>query len=318
MDHRPDLNDIRNAQRRISPYIHRTPVMTCAALDAMTGNSLFLKCENLQKGGVFKVRGAFNAVLSMTTSEAEPGVVTHSSGNHAAALSMSAQLRGIPAYIVMPANAPRVKVEAVRSYGGQITFCEPTLAARESSAEALMNTTGASLIHPYNDWRIIAGQATCALELLEQIPDLEVILVPVGGGGLLSGSLLCVKSLKAEVRVYGCEPAGADDACRSLRAGRIIPSVHPHTIADGLLTSLGDKTFAVIRELVEDIVLTPEEAIETAMYAIWERMKIVVEPSAAVPLACLLTGKPPLKGKRIGVILSGGNVDFDNVCRREA
>jgi len=290
--------------------------MTCATLDAITGNSLFFKCENLQKGGVFKVRGAFNAVLSMTSSEAESGVVTHSSGNHAAALSMCAQLRGIPAYIVMPSSAPRVKVEAVRSYGGQISFCEPTLAARESLAAALINTTGASLIHPYNDWRIITGQATCALELLEQIPDLEVILAPVGGGGLLSGTLLSVKALKPDVSVYGCEPAGADDACRSLRAGRIIPSDQPHTVADGLLTSLGDKTFAVIKELVEDIVLTPDEAIVAAMYAIWERMKIVVEPSAAVPLACLLTGSPSLRGKRIGVILSGGNVDFDSVPRR--
>lgn len=287
--------------------------MTCSSVNALTGHSLFFKCENLQKAGVFKVRGAFNAVLSMSAARAEAGVVTHSSGNHAAALSMSAQLRGIPAYIVMPSSAPLVKVEAVRSYGGQISFCEPTLAARESLAAALTNTTGASLIHPYNDWRIIAGQATCALELLEQIPDLEVILVPVGGGGLLSGTLLCVKALKPDVSVYGCEPAGADDACRSLRAGRIIPSDQPLTVADGLLTSLGDKTFAVIKELVEDIVLAPEGAILPAMRMIWERMKIVIEPSAAVPLACLLSGQLPLKGKRVGVILSGGNVDLNLV-----
>ena len=311
MEQRPDLATVRQAQRRISPCIHLTPVMTCAALDEISGNSLFFKCENLQKGGVFKVRGAFNAVLSMEPATAAAGVITHSSGNHAAALSMSARYRGLPAHIVMPVTAPRVKIKAVRHYGGLISFCEPTLAARESRTAALMAETGAELVHPYNDWRVIAGQATCALELLEQVPDLDVVLVPVGGGGLLAGSLISAQALKPGVSVYGCEPAGADDARRSLQAGRIVPSVNPQTIADGLLTSLGDRTFSVIREWVEDIVLAPEAAIVDAMRCVWERMKIIIEPSAAVPLACLLCGNLPLRGKRIGVILSGGNVDLN-------
>ena len=292
--------------------------MTCSTLDTLAGNSLFFKCENLQKAGVFKVRGAFNAVLSMSAAESAAGVVTHSSGNHGAALAMSAQLRGIPAYIVMPSSAPRVKIEAVRHYGGMISFCEPTLAARESTTAALINKTGACLIHPYNDWRVIAGQASCALELLEQVPDLEAILVPVGGGGLLSGTLLAVNLSRPGIPVYGCEPAAADDARRSLQAGYIIPSVHPQTVADGLLTSLGDKTFAVIKALVEDIILAPEQAILPAMHAVWERMKIIIEPSAAVPLACLLSGCLPLQGKRIGVILSGGNVDFNEEKNKKA
>jgi threonine dehydratase len=292
--------------------------MTCHTLDQMAGASLFFKCESFQKTGAFKFRGACNAVFSLSDEEASRGVVTHSSGNHAAALSLAARKRGVTARIVMPSNAPQVKVDAVRGYGGIITFCEPTLESRESTAEKVIQKTSAVFIHPYNDNRIIAGQGTAALELLEEITDLDFLLAPVGGGGLLSGTAIAAKGLNPRIKVIGCEPKNADDAYQSIKAGRIIPSENPNTIADGLRTSLGDKTFPIIRDLVDDILLAKEEEIVTAMRHIWERMKIVVEPSAAVPLAVLLSKQHDVAGKKIGVILSGGNVDFSRFFEKLA
>jgi threonine dehydratase len=271
---------------------------------------LFFKCENFQKTGAFKFRGACNAVFLLSEEEASRGVVTHSSGNFAAALALAASKRGITARIVMPSNAPAVKVAAVKGYGGIITFCEPTLASRESMAAKVIEETGATFIHPYNDHRIIAGQGTAALELMEEIPDLDFLLAPVGGGGLLSGTAIAAKGLNPKIKVIGCEPKNADDAYRSMKAGRIIPSENPNTIADGLRTSLGDKTFPIIRDLVDEILLATEEEIITAMRHIFERMKIVAEPSAAVPLAVLLANQLDVAGKKVGVILSGGNMDF--------
>ncbi len=313
----PDLSAIRTAAARIRPYAHRTPVMTCASLDTQVGAQLFLKCENLQKVGAFKFRGATNAVFSLSDTEAARGVVAHSSGNHAQALALAARRRGIPAYIVMPDNAPAVKKAAVAGYGGQITFCAPTLAAREATQAAVVAATGATVVHPYNDVRVIAGQGTATLELLEDVPDLDVILAPVGGGGLLSGTAIAATELSPNIRAIGVEPAGADDATRSLAAGSIIPSLQPQTIADGLLTSLGDLTFPIIRDRVEQIVTVSEEAIVAAMKFIWERAKLIVEPSAAVPIAALWEQRVDLSGLRVGVILSGGNVDLGRLPWQE-
>ncbi len=279
----PDLNAIRAAAARIAPYIHRTPLMTSASLDAVAGAQLFFKCENLQKAGAFKMRGAANAVFSLSDAEAQRGVVTHSSGNHAAALARAAQLRGIRAYVVMPKNAPAAKCAAVIGYGGEITFCEPTLPARELAARAIIERTGAVMLHPYNDERIIAGQATAALELLEQQPDLDFILAPVSGGGLLSGTAIAAKSLRPQIRVIGCEPAGADDAYRSMKAGSIQPLEQANTIADGLRAVLCELTFAIIRERVDEISLVTEEEIVAAMRQLWERMKLVVFPARHPP-----------------------------------
>ncbi len=306
----PRFEDVREAAVRIRPLVHRTPVLTCATLDRRVGARLFFKCENFQKVGAFKFRGACNAVFSLDAAAAARGVATHSSGNHAQALALAARLRGIPAHIVMPENAPGVKREAVAGYGGRIRFCAPTLSAREAALEAMVAETGANFVHPYNDPRVIAGQGTAALELLEEAGDLDALVVPVGGGGLLSGTLLAARGLAPRARVWGVEPAGADDARRSLREGRIVPSVEPRTIADGLLTSLGEVTFAIISRDVEDIATASEEGIAAAMRLIWERMKIVIEPSAAVPLAALLEGTLNLGGLRVGVVLSGGNVDL--------
>lgn len=309
----PDLKDIRNAAVRIRPYAHRTPVLTCASLDARLGATVFLKCENLQKVGAFKFRGAANAVFSLSAAEAAHGVVAHSSGNHAQALALAARLRGVPAYIVMPENAPAVKKAAVAGYGGQITFCTPTLAAREATQAEVVAATGATVVHPYNDVRVIAGQGTATLELLEEVPDLDMILAPVGGGGLLSGTAIAATALAPQIRVIGVEPAGADDARRSLAAGTILPSVNPQTIADGLLTSLGTLTFPIIQSRVEEIVAVSEEAIVAAMRFTWERTKLIVEPSAAVPIAALWERAIDATGKRVGIIISGGNVDLDRV-----
>ncbi len=306
----PSLTDIRAAADRIRRHIHRTPVLSCAGIDRLVGARLFFKCENFQKVGAFKIRGATNAVLSLSEQAAAAGVATHSSGNHAAALALAARLRGVPAYVVMPDTAPQVKKEAVAGYGAKITFCAPTLEAREAGLARIVADTGAAFIPPYNDERIIAGQATAALELLAAIPDLDLILTPVGGGGLVSGTALTVRSLSPRSRVIAAEPRGADDAYRSFRAGHIIPSVNPQTIADGLLTSLGDKTFAIIRDCVDDIVTVEEADIIRAMRLIWERMKIIVEPSAAVPLGALLSRSVDVQGKRVAIILSGGNVDL--------
>jgi threonine dehydratase len=309
----PAFKDIRTAHGQIKPYIHHTPVLTCSAIDDLCGAALFFKCENFQKAGAFKIRGAANTVLSLPESEAAKGVATHSSGNHAAALALAARWRGIRAIVVMPENTPAVKKAAVAGYGAEIVYCEPTLQAREAGLEAVVRKTGAVFIHPYNDPRIIAGQGTAALELLEDAPALDTVMAPVGGGGLLSGTALSVSALSPETAVIAAEPAEADDACRSFRAGRIIPSVNPKTIADGLRTSLGDLTFAVIREHVKDIVTVSEAGIVHAMRTIWERMKIVVEPSAAVPLAALLEGRLDLSGQRAGIILSGGNAALDQL-----
>ena len=310
MEKRPDLSDIRYAHERIIPYIHRTPVLTCSALNKMVDAELYFKCENLQKVGAFKIRGATNAIYSLGLKEAANGVVTHSSGNHAAALSLAARTRGIAARIVMPSNAPKVKIEAVKNYGGIITFCEPNLASRESTAAKIIAETGAVMIHPFNDYRIIAGQGTAALELMEEIPDLDYVLAPVGGGGLLSGTAIAAKSLNPLVKVIGCEPKNADDAFHSKKAGRIIPPENPNTIADGLKTSLGDKTFPIIQEFVDEIILATEEEIVIGMRHIFERMKIIVEPSSAVPFGALLSKKLKVAGKKVGIIISGGNVDF--------
>jgi threonine dehydratase len=305
----PNLAVVRAAHDRIRPFVHRTPVLTCAAIDALAGARVYFKCENFQKAGAFKARGATNAVLSLPEDVAARGVATHSSGNHAAALALAAGRRGVPAYIVMPHTAPAVKRAAVEAYGGRITFCEPDQASREAAAAEVVRTTGATLVHPYNDERVIAGQGTAAVELLEDVPDLDAVLTPVGGGGLLSGTAIAVRGLRPAVRVIGCEPALADDAAQSLRENRIVPARPPVTIADGLRTALGDKTFPIIRELVERIALAEEAEIVAAMRLILERMKIVVEPSAAVPLAALLNRPLDLAGTRVGVILSGGNVD---------
>jgi threonine dehydratase len=309
----PTLHDIRAAATRIQPYIHRTPVLTSESLNQKVEAQVFLKCENLQKVGAFKFRGACNAVFSLSDEQAQCGVCTHSSGNHAQALALAARLRGIPAYIVMPSSAPAVKKAAVAGYGGQITFCEPTLQAREATLAQVVAETGAEIVHPYNDERVIAGQGTAALELLEEVPDLDVILTPVGGGGLLSGTAIAAKGIKPGIRVIAGEPEMADDAYRSLQAGEIIPSIKPRTIADGLLTSLGTITFPIIREHVEQVVTVSEQGIMDAMKFIWERLKIIIEPSSAVAVGVLWERKIDLTGLKVGVILSGGNVDLEKL-----
>lgn len=307
------ITDIKTAAQRIKPYIHRTPVSTNESLNQRVGAQVYLKCENLQKVGAFKFRGASNAVWSLTNEEAAYGVVTHSSGNHAQALALAAKMRGIPAYIVMPSNAPQVKKNAVAGYGGQITFCEPMLSARESTMERIRLDTGATVVHPYDNEHVIAGQGTAALELLEDIPDLDVIIAPVGGGGLLSGTSIAATETKKGIRVLAAEPELADDAYRSLQAGEIIPSTNPKTIADGLLTSLGQLTFPIIQERVEQIVTVSEQGIIESMKFIWERSKIVIEPSAAVPVGVLWERKIDLARLKIGIILSGGNVDLEKL-----
>ncbi len=309
----PNLKDIREAAQRIKPYIHRTPVLTNASLDKQVGAQVFLKCENLQKVGAFKFRGASNAVFSLSEKEAAHGVSTHSSGNHAQALALAARLGGIPAYIVMPNNAPQVKKSAVAGYGGQITFCEPTLEARETTLAKVVEETGATVIHPYNDERVIAGQATAALELLEEVPDLDVIITPVGGGGLLSGTSIAATELKKGIRVIGGEPEMADDALRSIKEGKIIPSVNPRSLADGLLSSLGTLTFPIIQQRVDQIVTVSETGIIESMKYVWERAKIIIEPSAAVAVGVLWEKKIDLSGLKVGVILSGGNVDLEKL-----
>lgn len=305
------LELILEAHARIRDKVNRTPVMTSESLDGLAKAQLFFKCENLQKVGAFKARGATNAVFSLSDEEAKRGVVTHSSGNHAAALARAAKLRGIPAFIVMPNDAPKAKQAAVIRYGGEVIFCEPTLEARETTAQQVIDRTGGVLIHPYNDLRVMAGQGTTAIELLEEVPGLDLILCPVGGGGQLSGIATAAKSLKPGIGIIGVEPANADDAQRSFKAGHIIPSVKPNTIADGLRTSLGDKTFAEIQRYVDDIVTVSEETIVKAMRLIWDVLKIIVEPSGAVSYAAVVEGKVKLEGKRVGLILSGGNLDLD-------
>ena len=309
----PTLDEIQKAANRIRPHIHRTAVLTCTAINKMVGGEIYFKCENFQKAGAFKIRGATNAVFSLDEKKVSRGVATHSSGNHASALALAAKSRGVKAYVVMPENAPQVKKDAVAGYGAEIFFCTPTLRAREETLAKVVDETGAAAIHPYNDFLIIAGQATAALELLQDISDLDIIMTPIGGGGLTSGTALSVRFISPRTKVIAAEPQGADDAYRSFRSGRLIPSENPRTIADGLLTSLGDKTFPIVKHFVDDIVTVTEEGIIEAMRCIWERMKIIIEPSAAVPLGALLTDRLDISGKRVGIILSGGNVDLDRL-----
>jgi len=304
---------IEDARERITGKVSVTPVLTSNTLDALAGARLHFKCENLQKGGAFKARGATNAVFALLETQARRGVATHSSGNHGAALARAAALRGIRAYIVMPDNTSQVKRAAVSRYGAEITWCAPTLAARESTVRQVLAATGATLIHPYDDLLVMAGQGTVALELLNAVPTLDVILCPIGGGGLLSGIAFAAKTIKPGIRVIGVEPAGADDAARSLRAGHIVPVEHPDTIADGLRATVGERPFAEIRRIVDEIITVPDAAIVRAMRQIWEVLKIVVEPSGAVPYAALLGAPEALRARRIGLILSGGNVDLDHL-----
>jgi threonine dehydratase len=305
-----DLAAIQAAHARIRPYIRRTPVLTNVALDLRCRAELFFKCENLQYTGSFKARGATNAVFSLTETAAARGVATHSSGNHAAALARAAGLRKIPAFIVMPSNSPVSKVRNVESYGGRITFCEPTQAAREQTCARITAETGAMLIHPFEDFRVMAGQGTAVLELMEDAPDLDLILVPVGGGGLLSGTAIAAKGVKPGIKVIAAEPAQASDAAQSFHSGKRV-SVQANTIADGLRTSIGAPNFAIIQAKVDDVVTVSEAGIVTAMRQIWEALKIIIEPSAAVPVAAILEGKVSVAGRRTGIILSGGNVDLD-------
>ena len=304
----PTLADILAAHTRIRPYIHWTPVLTSNSINEILGAEFFFKCENFQKVGAFKFRGATNAVLSLTPDDLARGVGTHSSGNHAAALALAARNAGVPAFIVMPRTAPEIKKIAVSGYGGIITYCEPTLEARETTMAKVQQETGCTFVHPFNRFEIIAGQGTVALELLTGHDDLDIIMAPVGGGGLLSGTAIASKSIKPDITVWAGEPANADDAFRSVQAGSIQPAVPPNTIADGLLTSLGPLTFEVIQSRVDRILLCPESIIIPAMRLIWERMKIIIEPSSAVPLGALMANPGAgWKGKKIGIILSGGN-----------
>ena len=308
-----ELADLKQARERIAGHVYNTPVMTSRLLDERVGASVFFKCEHLQKVGAFKARGATNAVLSLTDDQASSGVATHSSGNHGAALAMAASARGIPAHIVMPSNAPQVKKDAVASYGGLIIECEPTLAAREATVARVIEQTGAVEIHPYNDPRIIAGQGTAALELLEEIENLDVLVVPVGGGGLLAGTAIAAKGINANIEVIAVEPEGADDAFRSFGLGELQPQTNPQTIADGLRAGLGKLNFGIIRKHVDTIVTVPDALIVEAMQLQWTRMKQVVEPSGAVSFAGLLEHPERFRNRRVGVIISGGNVGLDNL-----
>jgi len=308
----PNKEDISSAKERISEYIHATPVLSSQLLNEKFGANLFFKCENFQKAGSFKSRGATNAILSLSSSQIENGVATHSSGNFAQALARAADILNVPSYIVMPNNAPKVKIDAVLGYGGIITFCEPNLPAREETLAKVIGKTGAIEIHPYNNYDIIAGQGTATVELCQEINNLDVILCPVGGGGLISGTALSASYFGNNISVIACEPKGADDAFRSIKAGKILPSINPKTIADGLLTSLGELNFPIIQKYVDEIVTVSEDSIIMAMKLIYERLKIVIEPSSAVPLAAIIENKVNVSGLNVGIIVSGGNIDLDN------
>lgn len=301
---------IIDAHERIKPFIHKTPVLTSKTLDQISGAQLFFKCENLQKIGAFKIRGGMNAVLSLPEEKRKKGIATHSSGNHAQAIAFAAREIGTKAFIVMPNNSPKVKVDAVRGYGAEIFFCEPNQQARESLLQEIVENTGAEFIHPYNNDEVITGQASCAKELIEEISSLDFIITPVGGGGLLSGSLLSAHYFSPATVVYAGEPEGAADAVLSIKNNRIEKATYVKTIADGLLTTLGDKTFSIIKQYVKDILIVTDDEIIDAMRLVYERMKLVVEPSAVVPLAALLKNKEIFNGKRVGLIFSGGNVEL--------
>ena len=309
----PTLDDALTARERIAPYIHRTPVLTSSFLNALTGAELFFKCENFQKAGAFKVRGASNAVFGLSDKDAARGVATHSSGNHALSLSYAAGRRGIPCNVVMPRTAPQAKKDAVIGYGGIITECEPSTSSREEVFARVHQETGSDFVHPYNDPRVIAGQATCSMELNEQIEGLDAVVAPIGGGGMISGTCLTLSNLAPSVKIYAAEPLNADDAARSLRAGHIIADDAPDTVADGLKVPLKDLTWHFVSTHVTDILTATENEIIDAMKLIWKRMKIVMEPSSAVPLATILKNPETFAGKRVGVIITGGNVDLDRL-----
>ncbi|MFC3528913.1 beta-hydroxyaspartate dehydratase BhcB [Paracoccus mangrovi] len=309
----PTLDDMLDARARITPHIHRTPVLTSRMLNELTGAELFFKCENLQKAGAFKARGASNAVFGLSDEQAARGVATHSSGNHGTCLSYAAGRRGIPCTVVMPRTAPQAKKDAVRGYGGRVVECEPSTSSREAVFAEVVAETGAEFVHPYNDWRVIAGQATCSAELIEQVEGLDAVVAPIGGGGMISGTCLTLANLAPGIRVYAAEPEQADDAARSFRAGHIIADDAPETVADGLKVPLKDLTWHFVKSHVADILTASETEIVEAMKLIWKRMKIVMEPSSAVPLATILKHPETFAGKRVGVIITGGNVDLDRL-----
>lgn len=309
----PGFDAIQAARQRISGSVRRTPVLVSEALDEELGAALYFKCENLQRAGAFKARGAFNAVLSLSPQQASRGVVTHSSGNHGAALALAARSRGIPAYVVAPRTTPQSKQQNMRRYGAQLQLCEPTLAARQERAEQIVAATGATLIHPYDNAEVMAGQGTVALELLEQVPDLNVIVCPIGGGGLISGTAVAAQGLDARMAILGAEPAGADDALRSRTAGVITAVAQPSSLADGLLATIAPSTFEVIRTRVAAVGTVTEAQIVAAMRRVWDELRILIEPSSAVPVAALLNGSLEVAGRRVGVILTGGNVDLQRL-----
>ncbi len=306
----PSLSDVRAAHSRIRPFIHRTPVLSSTLLNDMFGCEMYFKCENFQKAGAFKFRGATNAILSLTDEEKRKGVVTHSSGNHAAALALAGRMNGVKAYIVMPETAPVVKKNAVAGYGGEITFCKPTLESREGTTVKIIEATGATLVHPYDNFNVICGQGTAALELLDDVNTPDIVVAPVGGGGLLSGTSTTIKGINSNIRVFAAEPLNANDAYKSYNSGVIVPSENPKTVADGLLTSLSELTFTIVRKNVDAIFTATEESIIECMLLVWERMKIVIEPSSATVLAIIKENREVFRGKKVGLIISGGNVDF--------
>jgi threonine dehydratase len=306
----PSLSDIKAAYSRIKPFIHHTPVLTSIQLNTLFGCEMYFKCENFQKVGAFKFRGATNAVLSLTDDEKKRGVVTHSSGNHAAALALASSMNGVKSWIVMPETAPAVKKNAVAGYGAEITFCKPTLQSREETTRRIMEITGATLVHPYDNFNVICGQGTAALELLEEHCDLEIVIAPIGGGGLMSGTSTSVKGVNNKIEVIGAEPLNANDAWKSFTTGKLAPSVNPLTVADGLLTSLSELTYTIIRKNVDDIFTVREESIIECMLLVWERMKIIIEPSSATVLAVIKENPDYFRGRKTGLIISGGNVDF--------
>ena len=301
---------IEAAANRITPYIHNTPIMTCKSINALYGLDLYFKCENFQKIGAFKIRGGMNASLQLTKEQMEKGVATHSSGNHAQALAFAAKMLGIKAYIVMPESSPQVKVNAVRGYGAEVTICASNQAARESTLEAIVERTGATFIHPYDNDEVITGQATCVKEIIDAIPDVDIVVTPVGGGGLLSGTCLGAHYFKPGLKVYAGEPEGAADAVLSIQSGKVEKAPFVNTIADGLMTTLSERTLEIIKAHVADIILVSEDEIKAALRLVYERMKIIIEPSCAVPLAAVLKNADLFKGKKVGIILTGGNVDL--------
>ncbi len=309
----PTYADVETAAGRIAPYIHRTPVLTSTYLNALTGADLHFKCENFQKAAAFKVRGASNAVFGLSDAQAARGVATHSSGNHGLSLAYAAGRRGIPCTVVMPRTAPQAKKDAVRGYGGRVVECEPSTSSREAVFAQVVAETGAEFVHPYNDPRVIAGQATCSRELDEQVPGLDIVIAPIGGGGMISGTCLTLSTIAPQVKIYAAEPRQADDAARSFRAGHIIADDAPETVADGLKVPLKELTWHFVQRHVSDILTAEEDEIIDAMKMIWKRMKIVMEPSSAVPLATILRNPKVFAGKRVGVIITGGNVDLDKL-----